>query len=492
MLHHHVLEHPNKTHYEDKIKNYVFDANERVMIDYLRTYKKEESSYFFENDLKDLDNDVWKDLCAKFPAMKNTFLRQKQDIGHLLKVIVEEFNKNKLLLEDNGIIKSDMISDINVGMGDLHNGKSTAIVELEQNEKLVYKPNSGRITLAYNTFLDWLNTHVSLGNYKYKVLDNGDHHWLEFVDYEGCQKEEEIQLYYVRAGFILCVVYLLNGSDFHAENIIAHGSSPILIDHETVTRPKINVAFEKLFKQFGSEEHRDSVLNTLLLPSPETFLGMPKGLCGFGWHKEKQFQGLENVGVNRFTKDWKMVPRFVNHNLNKQNIPMLNSTPVYSDTYINELLYGFEICYKLFMKEREFLLGKSSPLHAFEDTRVRFIWRPTNVYGKIQKQMKVPKHLKCINTYEKKIRDYLSVAFKNVSEDSKIRLILEHEITQMLRGDIPYFEIDTSSRDLITEHGIINDFFELSCIENTERKLKKLSEDDLKHQKRLIIESIFN
>lgn len=58
----------------------------------------------------------------------------------------------------------------------------------------------------------------------------------------------------------------------------------------------------------------------------------------------------------------------------------------------------------------------------------------------------------------------------------------------MLRGDVPFFEVNSSSRNLETDFGTIKDFLELSAFENIERKLNKLSLD-LEYQKKLIIES---
>src|SRR3712207_8377597 len=40
--------------------------------------------------------------------------------------------------------------------------------------------------------------------------------------------------YYERAGMLLCLFYVLEGTDCHYENIIASGEYPVLIDTETL------------------------------------------------------------------------------------------------------------------------------------------------------------------------------------------------------------------------------------------------------------------
>jgi len=104
--------------------------------------------------------------------------------------------------------------------------------------------------------------------------------------------------------------------------------------------------------------------------------------------------------------------------------------------------------------------------------------------------MSLPQNLKNKELYKQKIEDYFSIAFKNVPLDSNLRFIYKHETAQMMRGDIPYFEVNSSSRDLHTEFGVIEDYFELSAVENIERKINKLSLEDLEFQKNIILESL--
>ena len=42
-----------------------------------------------------------------------------------------------------------------------------------------------------------------------------------------------------------------------------------------------------------------------------------------------------------------------------------------------------------------------------------------------------------------------------------LMFIYQQKVAEILRGDVPFFEVNSSSRDLETEFGTVKDFFEL-------------------------------
>ena len=378
--------------------------------------------------------------------------------------------------------------NIEIGSGDFHNGDSTAIIKSLLNEKVVLKPIDGQITNAYFILIDWLNQHSKYKLKKFSVINKKDHHWMEFIRYEACSSQKEIDDYYINAGMLLCIVYLLNGSDFHYENIISNGTNPILIDHETLLQPKISSNIKNCFKKTEGFAD-DTVTRTFLLPNMNKVLF---GNCGFGSCKQVQLNTLCKESINSFTDFWKVETKFSTQNLFKENIPLFNNQKVYPESNRSNLNKGFSYCYKLFLDNRKALADKISPLNSFQNKKLRFIWRPTNNYNIILNKSNSFKSLGTIKQRNERIEEYLSRAFKQIPKNHNLRFILNHEVAQLIRGDIPYFEINSSSRNLNTEFGVIKDFFELDCIENAHRKLKKLSSKDLELQTNIINRSLAN
>lgn len=428
-------------------------------------------------------------LFKQYPVLKRLICEEQAKIKNLLLSIISSYVNDQGLLELKlkKCLRNVSIIDIDFGIADMHNNKCTAIVTLSNDEKTIFKPTSALVSEAYCKLLDWDNQN-SLQSGKYWTLNRGAYHWQEYVEYKECLTYNDIDNYYNKAGAILFVVYLLNGNDYHYENIIASEANPILIDHETIIQPSIKSKLKPL--SLKKMQFDDSVLDSFLLPFEAEFYNYPKGICGFGWHKETFQYGCVKEVINHNTDNWKLTTRIKRNDFFRKNLPVLNDKRMYLKNYLPSFISGFQNSYKLYLKNKTFLLSSSSPLSYFSNIPIRFIWRPTNVYAEILTYMKSPKNLKCPKIYERKIREYLSRVFKKRKELEGFEYIQEAEISQMLRGNIPFFEVNTSSRNLYTEHGIIENFFELNCMENLERKLRKLSSKDLEFQKSVITNSI--
>ncbi len=480
---------PFQSEIKKKITNFICSVNENVLVHHMTSNKIKETNFSFDEYFKKLEENDWLDIREKFPVIDENFVFQKKNIENLLSDITNAYDEDKTLLQQKGIIHQDQhIQDINIGEGDQHNGKSTAILTLMENQKLVFKPTNAAISESYFALLDWVGQYLEIGNSIYKIHNKENYHWQEFVSEKHCKTPEEIQTYYKRAGYLLCILYTINASDYHAENLIAHGDTPVLIDHETIILPKISTRFKEYYRSFNDAK-KDTVLNTFLLPNIKAKGDFPIGACGLGYSKETHYYEEKKIGVNRFTKYWRMVTKLVEENYIKCNIPTLNDKKIFLEANLQDFLNGFEDCYQLLLKNKEFLISEVSPIQNFSNVTIRYVWRSTSAYRIILNFMKEPKNLIDKEQYKQRIKKYLSVAYKNFPQDSPLLKILEHEISQVMRGDIPYFEVNSSSRDLETEFGTVKDFFELSAIENIGRKLNKLSLEDLEYQKKIIIES---
>ena len=86
--------------------------------------------------------------------------------------------------------------------------------------------------------LTWLNTAgAPIILRPLRVLDRHTHGWVECAEPAPCADRAAVTRYYQRAGALMCLAYVLQGSDCHAENLIAAGEDPVLVDCETLLDP---------------------------------------------------------------------------------------------------------------------------------------------------------------------------------------------------------------------------------------------------------------
>jgi len=157
-------------------------------------------------------------------------------------------------------------------LSDPHRGGRTALrVHFAAGVKLIYKAKAITAEASFWNLLGWINNNANLAPLEtLRVVDGGTYGWVQEIEPRPCQDKREVEAFYCRAGMLLCLIYALEGSDCHSENLIAAGEHPVLIDHETLLQPRI-----RYFGPPGEESplslashffYSDSVFSTALLP----------------------------------------------------------------------------------------------------------------------------------------------------------------------------------------------------------------------------------
>jgi type 2 lantibiotic biosynthesis protein LanM len=386
---------------------------------------------------------------------------------------------------------------IHPNLSDLHNrGRYVIVVEFESGLKLVYKPKNLGLEVAYNEFLDWYNqSSASLPFKVLKVCDRQTYGWVEYVEQLPIENSQAAQRFYHRAGMLLCILYFLQGTDCHYENLIACGEHLVLVDMETLMHHEVSESADSSDETAAStaatQHLLDSVLRTGLLPGWE----FPKDK-----RKAYDISGLGSVSSEKSTasvRRWKFVNTDDMHLESEEiilpsnaNEAILNGVALSPNDYVDELVEGFEQMYRFLMEQRQKLLLPEGPLTKLQGQQVRFVFRNTRVYGVILQGSLAPQFLR--NGVNRSIElDILSRAFLMCSDKPKAWPILRSELRAMEQLDIPYFGAESNSDDLtIGLEQPIEGYFEESSYTQALKRLQALNETDLAQQI-AIIQSAF-
>ena len=416
-------------------------------------------------------------LANDYPVLDNLLKIKADNFSKHINNIISRFYKDYKKIETVFNLNEIQIVDIDVSLGDGHNGEGTSLIYLSNNKKLIYKPRNVSIACSYNLFIDWINNKLKIDLKTFNVLDFGDYGWLEFVNHDEVNSKEDLQEYYFKAGILLGVAFILGSKDCHRENIIASGKNPVMIDHETIIQPFLS---SQSIHRSWDEQHKIphfSVLESVLIVNNNT--GVPLDCIGYGVKGNLHITELEKKVVRPNTIDSKRVTRFITRQLVEKNIPEFNENRIFVNEYSKNFIEGFSIAYDLFSASKKELKSLCSPIKYFENKEVRYVWRPTFVYYKILKFMRSPANMSSHDNYNSKLRDLLSKAY--LADNMKdYNFILDFEIAQMLNGDIPIFSLN--SLDNFLEGNKSFKIFEYNCIENIHKRIDLLSEEHKNEQ----------
>jgi type 2 lantibiotic biosynthesis protein LanM len=368
------------------------------------------------------------------------------------------------------------------GEGDQHReGCAVMIARFSSGFQVVYKPRSLAVETHFQELLTWLNQIGAHPPFRtLKILDQGTHGWVEFVEAQGCTSQDEVRRFYQRQGGYLALLYAIEAIDFHFENLIAAGEHPLLIDLEGLFHPRVDRTGTQPLEMLAGRTMEHSVLRIGLLPWRSWANDKSDGvdLSGLGttggqfWPQPALY--LEDVGTDKIRVARKPMPVPSGHHR-----PTLNGSEVNMLDYTESITTGFIQVYRLLLKHRDELLADSGPLARFAEDEVRVVLRPTQTYGRLLQESFHPNLLRDALDRDR----FFDRLWVGIEQHPYLAQIIPYERQDLLRGDIPIFTTSPRSRDLWSSlKGRIADFFAEPALASVQRCLQQLSQDDLERQ----------
>ncbi|MBX6343040.1 MAG: type 2 lantipeptide synthetase LanM, partial [Thermomicrobiaceae bacterium] len=355
--------------------------------------------------------------------------------------------------------------------------------------RAVYKPRPLALDRHFQQLLAWLDERGADPPLRpLALLDRGAYGWVEFVSPAPCATADEVRCFYERQGAYLALLYALEATDFHFENLIAAGEHPVLVDLEALFHPRVPGPAGAEPADPAADALAGSVLRVGLLPQRAWTGGGTEGvdLSGLG-AREGQMTPFgvpqwEEAGTDamRLTRRPVAMP-------GGRNLPVLDGRPVDAAGYVDAIVAGFAATYRLLQRGRDDLLAAGGPLDWFAADEARVILRPTQTYAALLRESFHPDVLR-----DGLDRDRLfDRLWQGIDQAPWVGRVVPSERADLARGDIPRFTAHPGARDLWSGGGErVAGFFEASGLELARARLAGLGQDDLARQTWLIRASL--
>jgi type 2 lantibiotic biosynthesis protein LanM len=429
-------------------------------------------------------------IMLEYPVLaRQLVIRIDQWIGFIVEFVDRLCSDWSSILQTFGLKDTDpgFLAELGMDAGDRHRGgRCVLMATFSAGFKLVYKPKPMAVDAHFQELLSWINergSHPPLRTLR--ILDRGRYGWSEFVAAESCRSLLELQSFYKRQGAYMALLYVLEATDFHSENIIAAGEHPMLIDLEAIFHPRFTVSVPE------EPDHTAlsySVLRVGLLPSysyaNEDSYGTDfSGLGGAaGQVTPYKVAHWENVGTDEMKLSRRHMPMPTSGNR-----PSLNELEVAPSDYVDEIVAGFTGMYGLLMEYYRDLVSPHGPLKRFARDEVRVIFRPTLTYSVLLSESFHPDVLR-----DALDRDLLfDRLWISVEDFPHLARVISAECEDLQIGDIPYFSTRPNSLHVWSStNKCIANLFPDSTLSLVERRLRDLDDDDLSLQCWLIRASL--
>lgn len=430
---------------------------------------------------------------AKYPVMTRLLTERTRMMMKNTDSVFKAVLENETALTGAFRVSELVFDEIAFGEGDTHSrGKSVSVIQFADGKKVIFKPKFLKIEKYFNDFVEYINEikdDTLLDLKTCRSIWKDDYTLSEFINTDACENKEEVSRYYERVGHILFLMHIMNGTDFHYENIISSKGYPYLIDIETL----FQIANYDIIPTDDIPELeiiRDSVKSVLsvgILPllgftqNPEGKSIDISALNGKGQRLPFKVLQLKNANTTEmvFEYDYTEIK-------DAGNIPFIGverqSFAEYSDSFVK----GFKNMARFVLNNKKKIMFKINEIFRTEPLFVRQLTKATANYATLMSYSNHPNYLSDMVYMERLYENLMSYPYSD-------KRIVCAEIEDMLNGDIPIFFSQLDSREIYTsELQPISDYFCKSPLDFVLDKIDAIDETEVEKQMDLLLSSIGN
>ncbi len=403
-------------------------------------------------------------LCARYPVLARLLVIVSTLWIDATLEFLRRLHADQAALADlfgNGMSLGP-VTGLRAGLSDPHSGGRTVLISTWAcGLSIVYKPRPLGVDARFAELLRWAAPRLgALAVRSLRVLTRSGYGWIEYAVPAPCVSKEAVARYYARCGVLVALVYAMNGTDFHHENLLAAGEQPVLLDLEMLLGPRFTLVAELPAAGFPDATAKrslvESVLNLMLLPAIR--IG--------------QFPYATSSGA---LAD----PR-------AHNAAVLDGHAVPAATYVDEIVSGFDAMYAVLRAGAAELLTSGGILDRLRGETVRLVVRNTSLYYTLIERALRPEPLRSGVEFGMQL-DVLSRTFLSMKERPPIWPLVRAERAALARLDVPLFAARADSYDLPLPTGeLVRNCFAESAFDVMRQRLAGLNDVDAARQTALI------
>ncbi|KRV48297.1 hypothetical protein AQ490_25095 [Wenjunlia vitaminophila] len=324
--------------------------------------------------------------------------------------------------------------------GDAHRGGQSVVLLDFAHGRAVYKPRPMGVDTALAGLLATLQAdRPDVERLRVPAaLPRDGYGWAAFVAHRWCADPGQVEEFYRNLGRWLAVVHLLGGTDMHAENVVADGPVPVVVDCETLFSPESDPLRSGLGDAFDRSTVllRRTVVRTGLLPMRMAELAL-RGVdlsaagCLPGQQPEVFSPVIVDAGTDRARLGMRAAPRH-----RTAHLPVPSPDPL---AHREEVVDGFgEMRARIDALDRAGAL-RPAVVAGFTGCELRVVLRPTQVYVELGRMLWHPSSLHDQDAAVERARDVLARQASVITGAPREPEVIAAEVDDMLVGDVPFF-----------------------------------------------------